>query len=48
MGLSASVLCGGSEKEQVFGIIGNVGTPTGAVGLPYALERKILFFTARQ
>jgi branched-chain amino acid transport system substrate-binding protein len=34
------------EKEQVFGFIGNVGTPTAVVGLPYALERKTLFFGA--
>jgi len=34
------------EKEQVFGIIGNVGTPTAAVSLPYALEHKVLFFGA--
>jgi len=34
------------EKDQVFGIIGNVGTPTAVVGLPYALERKMLFFGA--
>ena len=34
------------EKEQVFGIIGNVGTPTAIVGLPYALERRMLFFGA--
>jgi branched-chain amino acid transport system substrate-binding protein len=34
------------EKDQVFGIVGNVGTPTAAVGLPYALERKMLFFGA--
>src|SRR5262249_35546122 len=34
------------EKDQVFGIIGNVGTPTATVGLPYALERKMLFFGA--
>jgi len=34
------------EKDQVFGIIGNVGTPTAAVGIPYALERKMLFFGA--
>src|SRR5712675_199071 len=32
------------EKDQVFGIIGNVGTPTALV--PYALERKLLFFGA--
>ena len=34
------------EKEQVFGVIGNVGTPTAMVALPYALERKMLFFGA--
>jgi ABC-type branched-subunit amino acid transport system substrate-binding protein len=34
------------EKEQVFGFIGNVGTPTAVVGLPYALERRTLFFGA--
>ena len=34
------------EKDQVFGIIGNVGTPTATVALPYALERKMLFFGA--
>src|SRR5262245_36553138 len=34
------------EKQQVFGFIGNVGTPTAVVGLPYALERKTLFFGA--
>jgi branched-chain amino acid transport system substrate-binding protein len=34
------------EKDQVFGIIGNVGTPTAAVAVPYALERKLLFFGA--
>jgi branched-chain amino acid transport system substrate-binding protein len=34
------------EKDQVFGFIGNVGTPTAAVGLPYALERRTLFFGA--
>jgi len=34
------------EKEQVFGFTGNVGTPTAVVGLPYALERKMLFFGA--
>ena len=32
------------EKEQVFGFIGNVGTPTAAVAIPYALERRALFF----
>ena len=34
------------EKDEVFGIVGNVGTPTAVVGLPYALERKMLFFGA--
>jgi len=34
------------EKDQVFGIVGNVGTPTAMVALPYALERKMLFFGA--
>jgi ABC-type branched-subunit amino acid transport system substrate-binding protein len=32
------------EKDQVFGVIGNVGTPTAAVAIPYALERRMLFF----
>jgi branched-chain amino acid transport system substrate-binding protein len=34
------------EKEQVFAIIGNVGTPTAAVAVPYALDRRMLFFGA--
>lgn len=34
------------DKDQVFGIIGNVGTPTAAVAIPYALERRMLFFGA--
>jgi ABC-type branched-subunit amino acid transport system substrate-binding protein len=34
------------EKEDVFGYIGNVGTPTAAVAIPYALERRALFFGA--
>jgi ABC-type branched-subunit amino acid transport system substrate-binding protein len=34
------------ETDQVFGIIGNVGTPTAVVALPYALDRKMLFFGA--
>jgi ABC-type branched-subunit amino acid transport system substrate-binding protein len=34
------------ERDQVFGLVGNVGTPTAAVALPYALEHKILFFGA--
>lgn len=34
------------EKEQVFGFIGNVGTPTAAVSIPFALEHRMLFFGA--
>jgi branched-chain amino acid transport system substrate-binding protein len=34
------------ERDQVFGLIGNVGTPTAVVALPYALDRKMLFFGA--
>jgi ABC-type branched-subunit amino acid transport system substrate-binding protein len=33
------------DKEQVFGFIGNLGTPTAAVAVPYALERHALFFS---
>jgi branched-chain amino acid transport system substrate-binding protein len=34
------------EGDQVFGLVGNVGTPTAIVALPYALDRKMLFFGA--
>jgi branched-chain amino acid transport system substrate-binding protein len=34
------------EKDQVFAVVGNVGTPTATVALPYSLERKMLFFGA--
>ena len=34
------------EKDQVFGFIGNVGTPTAAVALPIVLSRRMLFFGA--
>jgi branched-chain amino acid transport system substrate-binding protein len=34
------------EKDNVFGYIGNVGTPTAAVAIPYALEHRALFFGA--
>ncbi len=34
------------ERDQVFGFIGNVGTPTAAVAAPFALERRMLFFGA--
>lgn len=33
-----------SDKEEVFGVIGNVGTPTAEVAVPYALEHRMLFF----
>jgi len=32
------------EKDQVLGFIGNVGTPTGAVAIPYATQQQALFF----
>jgi branched-chain amino acid transport system substrate-binding protein len=32
------------DKEQVFGFIGNLGTPNAAVAIPFALEQKALFF----
>jgi Periplasmic binding protein len=32
------------EKDEIFAVLGNVGTPTAAVALPYALDRKMLFF----
>ena len=34
------------DKHQVFGVIGNVGTPTAVVALPYALEKRMLFYGA--
>ena len=34
------------EKDQVFANIGNVGTPTAVIALPYALEHRVLFFGA--
>jgi branched-chain amino acid transport system substrate-binding protein len=34
------------ENDQVFGILGNVGTPTALVALPSALDHKMLFFGA--
>jgi ABC-type branched-subunit amino acid transport system substrate-binding protein len=33
-----------AEKRNVFGFIGNVGTPTAEVAVPYSLEKKMLFF----
>jgi branched-chain amino acid transport system substrate-binding protein len=34
------------DHEKVFGFIGNVGTPTAAVALPFALDHRALFFGA--
>jgi branched-chain amino acid transport system substrate-binding protein len=33
-----------AEQKHVFGFIGNVGTPTAVVAVPYAVEHKLLFF----
>jgi branched-chain amino acid transport system substrate-binding protein len=33
-----------AESRQVFGFIGNVGTPTAEVSVPYTLQKKMLFF----
>ena len=34
------------ENQQVLGFIGNVGTPTAVIALPYALDHRMLFFGA--
>ncbi len=34
------------DAEKVFAVIGNVGTPTAAVSIPYCLEQKVIFFGA--
>jgi branched-chain amino acid transport system substrate-binding protein len=34
------------EDRKVFAIVGNVGTPTAEVSLPYVLEQKVPFFGA--
>ena len=34
------------EKHKVFAFIGNVGTPTAEVAMPYATEKRMLFFGA--
>jgi len=34
------------DQEKVFGFIGNVGTPTAMVALPYAVDHRMLFFGA--
>jgi len=33
-----------AENRSVFGFIGNVGTPTAEVAVPFTLEKKMLFF----
>jgi ABC-type branched-subunit amino acid transport system substrate-binding protein len=35
------------DKDQVFGFVGFVGTANAVVALPYALERRVLFFGGR-
>ncbi len=34
------------ENERVFAVVGNVGTPTAAVSVPYCVEHEVLFFGA--
>ena len=34
------------EQDRVFGFVGNVGTPTAAAALPYAMAHRALFFGA--
>ena len=34
------------DRQRVFAIVGNVGTPTAAVALPIALEHKTIFYGA--
>jgi serine/threonine protein kinase len=34
------------EQRKVFAVIGNIGTPTALVTVPYAIENKLLFFGA--
>ena len=34
------------EQEGVFAVVGNVGTATSAVAIPYAMEKKVVFFGA--
>jgi branched-chain amino acid transport system substrate-binding protein len=41
---TAEVMRDLTEKRGVFGFVGNVGTPTAAVALPYALGKQMLFF----
>jgi ABC-type branched-subunit amino acid transport system substrate-binding protein len=34
------------DRDAIFGVVGNVGTPTAAVALPYTLQQRMLFFGA--
>jgi ABC-type branched-subunit amino acid transport system substrate-binding protein len=34
------------ERERVFAVVGNVGTPTAAVAVPYCMQQKVIFFGA--
>jgi branched-chain amino acid transport system substrate-binding protein len=34
------------ERDRVFAVVGNVGTPTAVVALPYALDHRMLFYGA--
>ena len=34
------------DRQRVFAVVGNVGTPTAAVALPIALEHKMIFYGA--
>lgn len=34
------------EQRKVFAVVGNVGTPTAEVAVPYAIEKGVLFFGA--
>ncbi|HKC10680.1 MAG TPA: ABC transporter substrate-binding protein, partial [Vicinamibacteria bacterium] len=34
------------DRRKVFAIIGNVGTPTAEVSVPYSIDKKVLFFGA--
>jgi ABC-type branched-subunit amino acid transport system substrate-binding protein len=43
---TATVMKNLVNTDKVFGVIGNVGTPTAAVAVPYALEQRMLFYGA--
>ena len=34
------------EKDRVFAVVGNVGTPTAAAAIPYCMQQKVVFFGA--